>query len=244
MDKADFKIESNVFGIQKTETHIESLYDLSKKVNRRIDNSVVPLFDAIDVKISKLDRWKTEIIEHFERSLPFSIAKISFDVSASQCKKKRQKGLHATHFTDVLKALKLNEQMSSLTDYSQMANTGLGLGIRGGQIYECPYGVGKHQLPSDYKLWLGQNFQMDEEREIPGRVSKSSHQTSKHSIASKLSAIKIKKKPQVQMSQTLRQNPQEKMIQALKVEQRQKYSNTIQHLRTQIENSEKSPKNQ
>lgn len=43
--------------------------------------------------------------------------------------------------------------MSNILDYAKLGEQALGVGIRHGSIYNCPYKIGKYKLPS-YKHML------------------------------------------------------------------------------------------
>jgi len=57
-------------------------------------------------------------------------------------KKKRDKAKMAQAFDVLVKNLEHNQKMVNIYDYTKIASQGIGVGIKAGKIYECPYKIG------------------------------------------------------------------------------------------------------
>ena len=57
-------------------------------------------------------------------------------------KKKPEKVKLAHSFDVMVKNLEHNMKMVNIYDYNQIASQGIGVGIKSGKIYECPYRLG------------------------------------------------------------------------------------------------------
>ena len=164
-EKISFVSQQLQLGLNKSVENFDLLRDIQRDFGKRLDESFEKRLVDCKNRMTKLEYWKVEVIQHVEQNLPLQIASIAFDVSLGAIQKKKMRGKLAHSTSKIIQELDLNKRMCSIKDYAGFMKLAeeLGkkvgqIGLKDGKIYDCPFKFGQSTLSPRYYEFLDPKY--------------------------------------------------------------------------------------